>query len=121
MCLVVIGRADLPECRETVHVFVPQGGQHEADRQDRARGQTAPGQNRVDESSTYPPVSIGEVVEGLELRVDQRRLDHGRVSRPIGVAHEVVEQAVEPSGIRRDEVGVEKGASPSPRSSSGQF
>lgn len=75
--------------REPGDVAVPQRGEGEADGQDARRCEPPAREDGVDERPPHPPVAVGERMDGLELRVDERRLHQWRVHRTVEVADQI--------------------------------
>ncbi len=94
---------------ETFDVAIAQGGQYKTDRNDRTVGQAATGQHGVNERTPDPAIPVGERVNRLELGMDHRRLDQGRMRGTVQIGNEIGDQATDPLRVRRDEGSADRG------------
>jgi hypothetical protein len=84
-------RTDPSVGSEALDVLVRPGREDEADGWNEAGRDPAAAEDDVDEGATGASVSVGERMDGLELRVRDRRLDQRRMIVAVDIFDEVVE------------------------------
>jgi hypothetical protein len=62
----------------------------------------------VDEGATHASVAVSERVDGLELCVDEARVNDGRVAGAVDVVDEIAHEVGDARGGRRDEIGIKR-------------
>ncbi|MCI3926454.1 hypothetical protein MO973_40360 [Paenibacillus sp. TRM 82003] len=95
-----VGEAVGPVGGEAGDVVGAAGGQHEADRRHVKRAEAAAGEDDVDQRAAGVAFAVGEGVDGLELRVGDRRLHERGVPVGLQVGGQVVQQRRHLAGRR---------------------
>jgi hypothetical protein len=112
-------RTDPSVGSEALDVLVRPGREDEADGWNEAGRDPAAAEDDVDEGATGASVSVGERMDGLELRVRDRRLDQRRMIVAVDILDEIAQQGFDVVRRRRDEA--RRVFHPLPRSTSGRF